>query len=45
MILSDVIVIIVTWMKTWSTIRVAKRLDVQMSFTSLVLNEGILYFW
>ncbi|KAI1795802.1 hypothetical protein LXA43DRAFT_880959, partial [Ganoderma leucocontextum] len=33
-----------TWIKTWSTIRVAKKLHVQMSFTSLVLNEGILYF-
>ncbi|KAM5532021.1 hypothetical protein V8D89_014272 [Ganoderma adspersum] len=44
MIVSDAIVIIVTWIKTWSTIRIAKRLRVQMSFTSLVLKEGILYF-
>nr|VWO98813.1 Methyltransf_11 domain-containing protein [Ganoderma boninense] len=44
MIASDAIVIVVTWIKTWSTIRVAKQLRMEMSFTSLVLNEGILYF-
>ncbi|TBU35903.1 hypothetical protein BD311DRAFT_648190 [Dichomitus squalens] len=44
MILSDAIVIIVTWIKTWSTIRAAERLNVKMSFTNLVLKEGMLYF-
>ncbi|KAI0807511.1 hypothetical protein C8Q74DRAFT_1188059 [Fomes fomentarius] len=44
MILSDAIVIVVTWIKTWSTVRFAQRIKVEMSFTSLVLREGILYF-
>ncbi|KAI0709318.1 hypothetical protein C8Q76DRAFT_799334 [Earliella scabrosa] len=44
MIVSDAIVIIVTWVKTWGTIRIAQRLQVEMCFTSLVLKEGILYF-
>ncbi|EJF65928.1 hypothetical protein DICSQDRAFT_124031 [Dichomitus squalens LYAD-421 SS1] len=33
-----------TWIKTWSTIRAAERLNVKMSFTNLVLKEGMLYF-
>ena len=44
MIVSDAIVIIVTWIKTWSTMRAAKLLHIHMSFTSLVLKEGMLYF-
>lgn len=44
MILSDAIVIVVTWIKTWGTVRFAQRIKVEMSFTSLVLREGILYF-
>ena len=44
-IFAETLVMVVTWIKTWSTIRVAKQLRVEMSFTSLVLNEGILYFW
>lgn len=44
MIVSDAIVIVVTWVKTWSTIRAAQPLQLHMSFTSLVLKEGILYF-
>lgn len=44
MIVSDAIVIVVTWIKTWSTIRIAERLNVKMSFTNLILKEGILYF-
>ena len=44
MIVSDAIVILVTWIKTWSTIRIAERLNVKMSFTNLILKEGILYF-
>ena len=44
MIVSDAVVIVVTWLKTWSTVRMAKRLRVNMSFTSLILKEGILYF-
>lgn len=45
MIVSDAIVIIVTWIKTWSTIQIARKLRVRMSFMSLVLKEGIVYFW
>ena len=44
MITSDAIVIVVTWIKTWSTMRTAKALRVRLSFASLILREGILYF-
>ncbi|TFK92131.1 hypothetical protein K466DRAFT_582238 [Polyporus arcularius HHB13444] len=44
MIVSDALVIVTTLVKTWSTMRVARRLHVQMSFTSLILREGVLYF-
>ncbi|RPD66214.1 hypothetical protein L227DRAFT_570117 [Lentinus tigrinus ALCF2SS1-6] len=44
MILSDALVIIITWVKTWGTMRAARKLHVQMSFTSLILKEGVLYF-
>ena len=44
MILSDALVIVITWVKTWDTMRAARKLHVQMSFTSLILKEGVLYF-
>ena len=44
MIVSDVIVIVVTWVKTWSTVRAARLLRIKLSFTTLVLREGIVYF-
>ncbi|KAI0374972.1 hypothetical protein BV20DRAFT_934912, partial [Pilatotrama ljubarskyi] len=41
---SEAIVIVVTWMKTWATARTPLPAGSRPSFTALVLREGILFF-
>ncbi|KAI0362194.1 hypothetical protein OH77DRAFT_1388275, partial [Trametes cingulata] len=41
---SEAIVIVVTWMKTWTTARMPLLAGSRPSFTALVLREGMVYF-
>ncbi|KAI8998569.1 hypothetical protein BD414DRAFT_406984, partial [Trametes punicea] len=41
---SEAIVIVVTWMQTWSIVRSVPSTCPRMSFTALVLREGMVYF-
>ncbi|TBU28441.1 hypothetical protein BD311DRAFT_758207 [Dichomitus squalens] len=43
LIISDAIVLVVTWLATWNTFRVARKLNIKVSFVSFILKAGTIH--
>ncbi|EMD31613.1 hypothetical protein CERSUDRAFT_100282 [Gelatoporia subvermispora B] len=43
-IIADIVVLVLTWWKTWATVRMARELDVKTPLMTLLLRDGTLYF-